>query len=364
MSSQSHLGKDEELMLVAIDEARRGIGKTRPNPAVGAVISKDGRILSRGWHRGAGRPHAEVEALRNLANPAMAHGATLHVTLEPCSTQGRTPPCTEAIIQAGFARVVFGATDPNPKHAGRAQEVLQTAGIQTLGGILGEPCTAINRAWNKWISTGIPYVTAKAGMSLDGRIASPTNRRWITSPAARRDAMHLRADCGAILVGAETVRTDNPLLTIRNLRIKEQPLRIVWSRSGQIPSDCHLLTDEHRDRTIVYKNTPLAAVLENLGERGVQHVLIEGGGCTLGEALDHHLIDNIVFYIAPILLGGPTPALGGSGVPSNESAPRLKNPTYRQIGPDLRVEGEVAYEPKIALAAPTLYGNFSTSKPT
>jgi len=343
MSARSQLEKDEVLMRAAIEEARKGIGKTGPNPAVGAIISKGGRILSCGWHRAAGKSHAEIEALKNLANPGMARSATLHVTLEPCSTDGRTPPCTRAIIQAGFARVVFGATDPNPKHAGRAEKILKNAGIQTLSGILGDECALLNRAWNKWISTGIPYVTAKAGMSLDGRISSPTDRRWITSPAARRDAMRLRAECGAVLVGAETVRTDNPLLTVRGPRIKEQPLRVVWSRSGQIPSDCHLLTDEHRDRTIVYKNKSLATVLQDLGRRGVQRVLIEGGGQTLGEALDHRLIDHIVFYIAPVLLGGPTPALGGHGVPSNELAPRLKKPTYRQVGPDLRVEGEVKY---------------------
>ena len=341
MSVRSQPAGDDALMRAALAEARKGLGKTGPNPAVGALISKNGKILSLGWHRGAGKPHAEIEALRNLKNPTLARGATLHVTLEPCSTHGRTPPCTEAIIQAGFARVVFGATDPNPKHAGRAQEILEEAGIHTLGGVLGEECALLNRAWNKWIASGIPYVTAKAGMSLDAHIASPPDRRWITSEAARRDAMRLRAECGAVLVGAETVRTDNPHLTIRGLRVKEQPLRAVWSRSGQIPSNCHLLTDEHRDRTIIYKGKPLAAVLRDLGKRGVQHVLIEGGGKTLGEALDQRLIDRIVFYIAPVLLGGPTPALGGHGVPSNESAPRLKTPTYRRIGPDLRVEGEI-----------------------
>ena len=341
MSARSQPVGNDALMRAALAEARKGQGKTGPNPAVGAVISKNGKILSLGWHRGAGKPHAEIDALRNLKNPALARGATLHVTLEPCSTHGRTPPCTEAIIQAGFARVVFGATDPNPKHAGRAKKILEEAGIQTLGGILGEECTLLNRAWNKWIATGLPYVTAKAGMSLDARIASPPARRWITSEEARRDAMRLRAECGAVLVGAETVRTDNPHLTIRGLRVKEQPLRAVWSRSGQIPSDCHLLTDEHRDRTIIYKGKSLAAVLQDLGKRGVQHVLIEGGGKTLGEALDRRLIDRIVFYIAPVLLGGPTPALGGHGVPSNESALHLNNPTYRRIGPDLRVEGEV-----------------------
>jgi len=364
MTARSQHAADEELMRAALSEACKGIGKTGANPAVGAVISKNGKILSLGWHRGIGRPHAEIEALGNLKNPTLARGATLHVTLEPCSTQGRTPPCTSAILEAGLARVVFGATDPNPKHAGRAINILTAAGIQVLSGILAEECTFINRPWNKWIATGLPYVTAKAGMSLDGRIASPPDRRWITSLAARRDAMRLRAECGAILVGAETVRTDNPHLTIRGLRVKDQPLRAVWSRSGQIPSDCHLLTDEHRDRTIIYKGKPLAAVLHDLGKRGVQHALIEGGGHTLGEALDRGLIDRIVFYIAPVLLGGPTPAIGGLGASNNASAPRLKNPSFCQIGPDLRVEGEVAYEPNFALAPDPLCGKFSSSTPT
>jgi diaminohydroxyphosphoribosylaminopyrimidine deaminase/5-amino-6-(5-phosphoribosylamino)uracil reductase len=354
MSARQQLDADESLMRAALAEARKGIGKTGANPTVGAVISKNGKILSCGWHRGAGKPHAEIEALRCLKSPTLARGASLHVTLEPCSTHGRTPPCTEAIIAAGFKRVVFGATDPNPKHAGRAAKILASAGIETTYGVLGQECARINRAWNKWIATGIPYVTAKAGMSLDGRISSPPDRRWITSPAARRDAMRLRAECGAILVGAETVRMDNPLLTIRGLRIKEQPFRVVWSRSGDIPSDCHLLTDEHRDRTLVYARKSLSSVLRDLGKRGIQHVLIEGGGHTLGEALDRDLIDHIVFYIAPVLLGGPTPAVGGQGIASNESAIQLKNPSYRRVGSDLRVEAEIIESPRVARITPSI----------
>jgi diaminohydroxyphosphoribosylaminopyrimidine deaminase/5-amino-6-(5-phosphoribosylamino)uracil reductase len=364
MTARSQHAEDEALMRAALSEACKGIGKTGANPAVGAVISKNDKILSRGWHRGEGEPHAEIEALRSLKNHKLAKGATLHVTLEPCSTHGLTPPCTAAIVEAGFARVVFGATDPNPKHAGRAVNILTSAGIQVLCGILAEECTLINRPWNKWIATGLPYVTAKAGMSLDGRITSPPDRRWITSQAARCDAMYLRAECGAILVGAETVRTDNPHLTIRGLRVKDQPLRVVWSRSGKIPSDCHLLTDEHRERTLVYKATSLRKVLQDLAKRGVQHVLIEGGGKTLGEALDRALIDRIVFYIAPVLLGGPTPAIGGLGASNNASAPRLKNSSFCQIGPDLRVEGELAYEPNFPLAPDPLCGKFPSLTPT
>jgi diaminohydroxyphosphoribosylaminopyrimidine deaminase/5-amino-6-(5-phosphoribosylamino)uracil reductase len=326
-------------MRLALAEARKGIGKTAPNPAVGAVIVKKDRIISKGWHHAAGRPHAEIEALR--ACDASAKGATLYVTLEPCSTHGRTPPCTAAIVDSGIDRVVYGATDPNPNHAGRADSILKQHGIEVCSGVLAAECASINRAWNKWIRTGMPYVTAKAGMSLDGRIASPPNRRWITSDASRADAMKLRAECQAILVGGETVRIDNPHLTLRGVRGHQQPWRVVWSRSGKIPAHSHLLTDSHREQTLIYKGKSLRQVLRDLGRRGIQHVLIEGGGRTLGEAFDRKLVDRVVFYIAPMLLGGEVPAIGGRGVGSNAEGIRLHNPIYRRIGGDLRIEGEV-----------------------
>jgi diaminohydroxyphosphoribosylaminopyrimidine deaminase/5-amino-6-(5-phosphoribosylamino)uracil reductase len=334
---------DEKWMRLALEEARQGIGKTKPNPAVGAVIVKNGRLLAKGWHRQAGGPHAEIEALSALKSPTLAHGATIYITLEPCSTHGRTPPCTEAIRKSKIARVVYGACDPNPKHAGRADALLKKFGIRVESGVLAAECQEINRAWNKWIHTGMPYVIAKAGMSLDGRIGSPPDRRWITSEASRKDAMKLRAACGAILVGAETVRTDNPSLTVRGIKVTKQPLRVVWSREGKIDPTSHLLTDEHHERTIVFKRKSLRDVLKDLGQRGVEQVLIEGGGRTLGEAFDHQLVDRVVFYIAPVLLGGGTNAVAGSGVNSNETGIGLRNPVYTRIGSDLRVEAEVDY---------------------
>jgi diaminohydroxyphosphoribosylaminopyrimidine deaminase / 5-amino-6-(5-phosphoribosylamino)uracil reductase len=327
------------MMRLAIREARRGLGKTHPNPAVGAILVRNGKILARGWHRAAGQPHAEIEALKKTKS---ARGATLYVTLEPCSTHGRTPPCTAAILEAGIARVVYGATDPNPKHAGRAAKILRRAGVEVASGILASDCARLNQAWNKWIATGLPFVTAKAGMSLDGRIASPPHRRWITSETSRCDAMKLRAECGAILVGAETIRTDNPSLTVRGPRVAQQPLRVVWSRSGKIPPNSQVLTDPHRDRTVIYKGQSLRRVLKDLGARGIAQVLIEGGGRTLGEAFDQNLVDRVVFYIAPVLLGGPTPAVGGLGVPDNESRIRLIEPVYKKSGPDIRLEASVA----------------------
>ena len=321
-------------MRLAIREARKGIGKTAPNPAVGAILVRNGKVISKGWHRAAGRPHAEIDALGKVSDAA---GCTLYVTLEPCSSHGRTPPCTAAIIHAGISRVVFGATDPNPAHAGRATKILKKAGVEVSTGVLADQCSELNSAWNKWISTGLPFVTAKAGMSLDGRIASFPGRRWITSEAARADAMKIRASCEAILVGAETVRIDNPHLTIRGVSKCSQPWRVVWSRSGEIPPESKILTDEFRDRTLVFKGKSLLSVLRDLGRRGVQHVLIEGGGQTHGEAFDRGLVDRVVFYVAPVLLGGNTPAVGGRG----KNNIQLAKPDYKKVGADLRIKAEV-----------------------
>ena len=333
--------EDIKFLRAALLEAARGSGQTRPNPAVGAVVVKKNRILARGWHRAAGCPHAEIEALRALKNISDARGATLYVTLEPCSTHGRTPPCTQAIIAAGIRRVVYGARDPNPSHAGRADRILKKAGVAVTRGILAKECALLNEAWNKWIATGFPFVVAKAGMSLDGCIASPPGRRWITSEESRLDAMRLRASCGAILVGGETVRADNPRLTIRGIPSAFQPWRAIWTRSGKLPRTSHLFTDEFREKTLVYKNVPLREVLKDLGAKGVESVLIEGGGHTLGEAFDQRLVDRVVFYVAPALIGGGVPAIAGRGAGSNEEGLRLNDATYQRIGPDLKIEGRV-----------------------
>jgi len=332
---------DEKFMRAALREAAKGRGKTHPNPAVGAVVVKGGEIISRGWHRKAGHPHAEIEAIAALPSPALARGATLYVTLEPCSTHGRTPPCTEAILKAGFRRVVYGATDPNPLHAGRAGIILRNAGLAVTAGVLVQDCAALNTAWNKWIATGMPWVVAKAGMTLDGRISSPPESRWITSEASRADAMRLRRDLQAILVGGETVRVDDPSLTVRGLFVTVQPWRVVWTKSGKLPPKARLFTDEHRERTLVLKKQSLKAALRELGKRQIASVLIEGGGRTLGEAFDHDLVDEVCFYLAPLVAGGPVPAVAGKGVASNESGLRLRDVSYRKIGDDVRLRGKI-----------------------
>lgn len=341
MADMDAEGEDIKWMRIALREARRGDGRTHPNPAVGAAIVKNGRLLASGWHRAAGSAHAEIEALAALPKAAAARGATLYVSLEPCCTHGRTPPCTAAIIAAGISRVVYGARDPNPKHSGRADKILAKAGISVAAGVLANECASLNRAWNKWIATGFPYVIAKAGMSLDGRIASPPGRRWLTSEESRRDAMLLRASCAAILVGGETIRTDNPKLTLRGIRGIPQPLRVVWSRRGNLPPDSRIFTDRFRDKTRVFRRTPLRGVLRALGEAGVPSVLIEGGGYTLGEAFDGGLVDHAVFYIAPVLTGGKVPAVGGIGAGSNQDGWELANVTYEVLGGDLRLAGDV-----------------------
>lgn len=328
-------------MAMALREAAKGVGHTSPNPAVGAVLVRSGKVIGRGFHKGAGCPHAEIEALKSVRG--RVRGATLYVTLEPCSTHGRTPPCVDAVIEAGVARVVIGAIDPNPKHAGRAVALLEKAGIEVKTGVLSAQCEALNREFNKWITTGMPYVYAKAGMSLDGRISrAPGEPQWITSSASRSHAHRLRARVDAILVGAETLRRDNPRLTVRGIPGAKQPWRVVLTKSGQLPADAHLFTDKFRDKTLVFKDRTLRSVLRELGRREITSVLIEGGMRVLGQAFDQQLVDAVEFYVAPMFLGGPTVAVGGRGVGTVIEAPRIRNPLYERIGDDLHLSGEVA----------------------
>ena len=342
---------DERFILAALREAGRGLGQTSPNPAVGAVIVRGEKIVARGFHHHAGLPHAEIEAIRALKNPALARGATLYVTLEPCSTHGRTPPCVEAIIHAGFARVVVGAIDPNPAHAGRGLEVLRAAGIEVASGVLETECRELNAAFNHWIVTRLPLVIAKAGMSLDGRLTRPPGEgQWLTSPAARADVHRLRAQVDAILIGAGTLRADNPRLTVRGLPHVRQPWRVIMARDSHLPKDAHVFTDEHRDRTLVYRRQSLRTVLLDLGRKQITSVLIEGGTRVLGEAFDRRLVQRVQFYVAPLLCGGPAVVVGGLGASSTAASAAIRQPRYEKIGDNFRLTGEVEY-PATASAA-------------
>jgi diaminohydroxyphosphoribosylaminopyrimidine deaminase / 5-amino-6-(5-phosphoribosylamino)uracil reductase len=329
--------RDEKFMHAALNEAKKALGQTSPNPAVGAVLVVGDRIVSRGHHRGAGREHAEVECLRNFGAPLPVR-ATLYVTLEPCSTEGRTAPCTDAILQAGIRNVVVGTIDVNPRHSGKGIVQLRNAGVSVRHGVLADDCAQINEAFNKWIVTGRPFVIAKCGMSLDGRLTRPAGEsRWITGRSARLHAHQLRVQVDAILIGAETVRADNPRLTVRAVRGARQPRRIVLTRSGKLPRRAQLFSDRFSSQTLIYQRESLAAVLGSLGKRGVTSVLIEGGGDVLGQAVDARLIDKLQLYLGPILTGGPVIAFPGRGAETAANALRLRRVSYQQIGQSICV---------------------------
>ena len=319
--------QDERFMRRALALARRGAGKTSPNPCVGALLVRAGRIIGEGWHKVAGGPHAEIDALRGVVGAvsnrdsdpshkrsrmksAPTEGATLYVTLEPCCTHGRTPPCTDAIIAAGIKRVVVAANDPNPKHRGRGLRLLRRAGLRVEAGLLAEEATALNPAFNKWIVTGLPLVIAKAALSLDGKMATRTgDSKWITSDAARREAHRLRAQVDAIMVGGNTVRRDNPQLTLRHGVRGRQPWRVVV---GHCPRTAHVFTDAHRDRTLHFTTRNLRAVLRKLGRQGITSVLIEGGPTLLSAAFDAGLVDRVAFFYAPRVIAGAAKVAGAT----------------------------------------------------
>lgn len=312
--SEGVLPEDEGWMGLALREGSKGLGKTSPNPAVGAVVVRGGELLGTGWHRCAGSPHAEVEALRDCGDAAK--GATLYVTLEPCSTTGRTPPCVDSIIRAGIARVVIGCVDPNPAHAGRGLELLRRAGVAVAGPVMLGAARELIRFFACWVTTGKPYVIAKSGMTLDGRITpAQGDCGWITGEEAREDVQRLRSEVDAILVGGQTLRVDNPRLTLRGPHAvgREQPLRVVVTRSGDLPPEARVFTDEHRGRTRVFHVEHLREVLPQLGAAGVCSVLLECGGRLMGEAFREQLVDEVCFYVAPRIGGGIRRAVEGDG---------------------------------------------------
>jgi len=331
--------RDAKFMHAALAEAEKGVARTSPNPAVGAVLVIDNQIVAKGHHREAGRPHAEIECLRDFGTPVPPR-STLYITLEPCSTFGRTGACTDAIISARIRNVVIGAADVNPRHCGRGIVQLRKAGVTVREGVLAEECTRLNEAFNKWIVTGRPFVIAKCGMSLDGRLTRTFGEpRWITGRAARHHAHALRVRVDAVLVGAETVRVDNPRLTVRGVHGARQPWRVVLTRSGRLRRRAHLFSDRFAARTLVYQQKPLAGVLKDLGKRSITSVLIEGGGEVLGEALDNRLIDKVQIYLGPILTGGPVIAFPGRGTNKTADALQLRDVRYQTIGQTVCITG-------------------------
>ena len=335
------LSDDVRWMKRALKEALKGWGTTSPNPLVGAVVVKNGSLLGAGYHVKAGQPHAEVNAIAACAGRSL-RGSTIYVTLEPCCTFGRTPPCTDAILNACISRVVFGCTDPNPKHAGRAAEILRSHGVQVTFPVCEEQCRRINEPFFKWISTGKPFVLLKMAQTLDGKTATAGGiSQWITGETARQRVQKLRMRADAVMAGAETFRLDHPRFTVRDRddNVLKTPRRIiVTGRPGAFSAP-----------GFEFVSLPDAAAweafLKKLGSENVTAMLIEGGGTLAASALAARAVDRIEFHIAPKILGGEhsRSSVAGPDPVSLKGAFRLKNVELHKLGQDYAYSAAVEY---------------------
>lgn len=358
---------DQEYMALALELAKKGAGWTSPNPMVGAVIVKDGQIIAQGYHAKCGDLHAERAALAACeGDPA---GATMYVTLEPCCHHGRQPPCTDAILEAGIARVVVGSGDPNPLVAGKGLDILRSHGVQVTEGVLAEECRGLNHVFFHFIQTGRPYVVLKYAMTLDGKMAAYTGAsQWITGEEARRHVHTQRNRYRSILVGVDTVLADDPQLTCR-IEGGRNPLRIVCDTHLRTPLTANVVrtTDQvptciatcvaQESRLVPYReagcqilslpqgegHVSLRALLEALGKMGVDSVLAEGGSAIHWSLVQNGLVDRVQAYIAPKILGGTQAKspVGGEGFPHPDQALQLKSPVLTQLGQDILWESEV-----------------------
>ena len=337
---------DREYMLEALALARMGWGLTTPNPMVGAVIVKDGEIIGRGYHVRAGEHHAEINALIDAEKHHYdVRGATIYVTLEPCSSYGRTPPCSEALVKAGIKRVVIGALDPNPAHGEGSVVQFQKLGIDVTVGVERQLCTQLNEPFFKWITTGKPFVILKMAMTLDGKIATADgDSKWITGTEARQRVQQLRRLSDAILVGGETVRLDHPALTVRDPENWPcQPLRLVASCSMDEEELAEYFPDG-AERVEFHDEYNWNEFLDDLGKRNIVTLLIEGGGELAGSAIAAEAVDYIEFHIAPKLLGGrdSRPVLGGESPEAMALAKSLHRVKITQYGRDIAISGYLA----------------------
>ncbi len=359
---------DEQYMREALALARLGRGRTSPNPVVGAIIVKNGRVVGRGWHQKAGTAHAEIHALAEAGTAA--NNATLYVTLEPCCHHGRTGPCTEAIMAAGINRVVVAMTDPNPLVAGCGIGFLRENGIVVETDILSADAALLNAAFIKWISCNMPFVTLKNGISLDGKIATRTgNSRWITGEEARLEVHRMRDAADVIITGIGTVLADDPELTTRLPEGGKSPVRLVVDRLARTPLTAKLVNDNKAPTIIAVSGSApmdrvaalavkgvevltvpevagrldLAAILRNLGRRGMTQVMVEAGGTLNSSFLFGNYVDRVVMFVAPKIIGGtgaPGP-YGGAGSDLLTDAVELEEIIVSQKGPDLMIEGFV-----------------------
>lgn len=356
---------DQEYMLRAIQLAKKGEGWTNPNPMVGAVIVKDGRIIGEGYHKKCGELHAERNAIASLTESA--EGATIYVTLEPCCHYGKTPPCTEAIIEQKIKKVVIGSRDPNPKVAGKGAQILRESGITVVQDFMREECDRLNPVFFHYITTKTPYVVMKYAMTLDGKIATKTGAsKWITGEPARQEVQHMRHRYMGIMAGIGTVLADDPMLNVR-VEGWKSPVRIVCDSSLRIPLDSQIVRSAKEYRTIVAYagreeneeitewlhakgvdtvccpdekgQIDLKKLMTNLGNEGIDSILLEGGGTLNDSALRAGIVKEVHCFIAPKLFGGKnskTPVQGiGIGLPSE--ALKLKCTDICRIGEDIRI---------------------------
>ncbi|HDR13886.1 MAG TPA: bifunctional diaminohydroxyphosphoribosylaminopyrimidine deaminase/5-amino-6-(5-phosphoribosylamino)uracil reductase RibD [Desulfobacteraceae bacterium] len=363
---------DERFMRRALAMARRGLGRTSPNPTVGAVIVKDGEVLAAGYHRAAGKPHAEIEALARAGK--RAERATMYVTLEPCNHHGRTPPCTEAILESGLGCVVVGMRDPNPRVAGGGCEKLRRQGVEVREGVLEAECCRLNEAFVKFVTTGAPMVTAKTAMTLDGFTATVSgDSKWITGERSRHLVHRLRDRVDVVMVGVGTVLADNPRLTVRAVRrANPQPYRVIVDSNLRTPKEAAVVACGDPERTIIAvgKGAPrvrrrefsdagvelvecpegpdgidIGALLGILAAREVVNVLVEGGARLLGSMLRERLIDKVYIFRAPLLLGGSdgVPMAFGPGADEIRRCLKLKDLRVRRIDNDVLTVGYPEY---------------------
>lgn len=364
---------DHEYMNIALSLARGTLGQTSPNPSVGAVVVKDGQLVGTGVHLKAGTPHAEVHAINEAGRSAK--GAVMYVTLEPCSHHGRTPPCVDLIIKSGIDRVFVATLDPNPLVEGKSVEKLRKAGIEVEVGLCQEEALQLNDKFFHFIQTNTPFITIKAGISLDGKIAAKSgDSKWITSPDSRQDVHHLRHEHDGILVGINTILQDNPLLTTRRPRGGKNPIRIILDTDLKIPMSANVVQDRSA-RTIIFTGNQidlkkkaeleklgvtiisqrkivlsLEDILTSLGAQRIISVLVEGGSEMHASFIEENAYQQIITYVAPKIIGGRDAFsfIGGVGSELVELGKQLRFTEVTQLGPDIKItakplkrEGEI-----------------------
>jgi len=358
----------EDLIGRTLTLAKKAEGRTSPNPLVGAVIIKNGQIAGEGYHKKAGKPHGEIEALKKAGSKAK--GATLYVNLEPCCVTGRTGPCTEAIINSGIKKVFIGMRDPNPKVSGRGIRILKNSGIEITSGILEKECKKLNEIFIKFITTNKPFVILKSAISLDGKIATKSGEsKWISCAESRRTVHQLRSKVDAIMAGTGTVLKDNPILTSRlgNQRVK-QPIRVILDNHNLIPLTKKVFQNASSERVIYVTSenisssrekrlkkrgvdicilkekrggVHLAQLMKYLGKQEISSILIEGGSELSASAIKEGIVDKVMFFVAPIIIGGELSSgvIGGDGITRLQDAWKIKNLAVKQSGSDLMIEG-------------------------